>query len=84
LKNKEVFGFAGLWEKWVDKDLGELLETCTIITTEANPVLEQVHDRMPVILKTEDYDRRLDVKETDSAELQKVLLPYPVPSISRP
>ncbi len=33
LKEKEVFGFAGLWETWLDKHLGESLETCTIITT---------------------------------------------------
>lgn len=77
LKNKEVFGFAGLWEEWVDKQSGDLLETCTIITTEANTVLEPVHDRMPVILQTRDYERWLDAKETDFAELQKLLSPYP-------
>ena len=38
LKEKEVFGFAGLREEWLDKETGELLETCTIITTEANEV----------------------------------------------
>ncbi len=77
LKNKEVFGFAGLWEEWIDKKSGEMLETCTIITTTANAVLEPVHDRMPVILKTGDYDRWLDAKETDSTEFQKILSPYP-------
>jgi putative SOS response-associated peptidase YedK len=51
LKDKEVFGFAGLWESWVDKTTGEGLETCTIITTEANDVLKPVHERMPVILR---------------------------------
>jgi putative SOS response-associated peptidase YedK len=48
LKEKEVFGFAGLWEEWLDKESGELLETFTIITTAANDVLKPVHDRMPV------------------------------------
>ncbi len=56
LNDKEVFGFAGLWEEWLDKESGELVETCTIITTEANEVLELVHDRMPVILKPENYE----------------------------
>ena len=77
LKNKEVFGFAGLWEEWIDKNSGESLESFTIITTAANVVLEPVHDRMPVILQTEDYDRWLDLRETDFAELQKLLAPYP-------
>ncbi len=77
LKNKEVFGFAGLWEEWLDKETGELIETCTIITTEANEVLEPVHDRMPVILKTKDYDQWLDAKEKDTDKLQKLFLPYP-------
>jgi putative SOS response-associated peptidase YedK len=77
LKDKEVFGFAGLWEEWLDKDSGELLETCTIITTEANEVLRPVHDRMPVIIKPEDYERWLDEKETNTDNLQNLLAPYP-------
>jgi putative SOS response-associated peptidase YedK len=77
LKEKEVFGFAGLWEEWIDKESGDVLETCTIITTEANEVLKPVHDRMPVILKADDYDRWLDPKENDTDSLQKLLAPYP-------
>ncbi|MEP6900995.1 MAG: SOS response-associated peptidase [Actinomycetota bacterium] len=76
LKDKDVFGFAGLWEKWLDKEAGELIETCTIITTEANKVLEPVHDRMPVILKPKDYDQWLDEKEKDTERLQNLLVPY--------
>jgi|SRR5215204_2241299 len=77
LKDKDVFGFAGLWEEWLDKESGELVETCTIITTEANEVLEPVHDRMPVILKAEDYDLWLDEKEKDTDRLQSFLVPFP-------
>ena len=77
LKDKPVFGFAGLWEEWTDQESGELIESCTIITTEANAVLEPVHDRMPVILKAEDYDRWLDEKLKDTGELQDLLAPYP-------
>ncbi len=76
LKEKEVFGFAGLWEEWLDKQTGELLETCTIITTGANDVLKPVHDRMPVILKPESYDEWLDAKVKDTDKLQKLLVPY--------
>ncbi len=77
LKDKDVFGFAGLYEQWLDKESGEQIETCTIITTEANKVLEPVHDRMPVILKPEYYEQWLDVKEKDTDKLQKLLAPYP-------
>lgn len=50
--------FAGLWEHWESPD-GEL-ETCTIVTTTANQVVERVHDRMPVILAKDEYDLWLD------------------------
>lgn len=77
LKDKEVFGFAGLWEEWLDKETGEMIETCTIITTEANGVLEPIHDRMPVILKPKNYEQWLDEKQKDTDKLQKLLVPYP-------
>jgi putative SOS response-associated peptidase YedK len=76
LKDKPVFGFAGLWETWKDEE-GKELESCTIITTEANSVLATVHDRMPVIIKPEDYQVWLDPKEMDTERLQKLLVPYP-------
>lgn len=69
LKDKDVFGFAGLWEEWLDKESGELVETCTIITTEANEVLDPVHERMPVILNPADYDQWLDEKEKNTERL---------------
>lgn len=76
LTNKPVFGFAGLWETWKTVE-GNELETCTIITTEANAVLAPVHDRMPVIIKPENYEEWLDPKEMDTDYLQKFLAPYP-------
>ncbi len=75
-KEKEVFGFAGLYEKWLDRHSGELLETCAIITTEANEVIKPVHERMPVILKSESYEQWLDPREKDMSVLQKLLVPY--------
>lgn len=77
MKDKPVFGFAGLWEEWTDKETGDVIESCTIITTEANKVLEPVHDRMPVILKPEDYELWLDPKVKEPAKLQHLLAPYP-------
>lgn len=77
LKDRDVFGFAGLWEEWTDKETGEVVETCTIITTAANDVLKPVHHRMPVILKAADYDQWLDEKEKNTDRLQPLLAPYP-------
>lgn len=77
LKEKEVFGFAGLYEQWLDRETGEQIETCTIITTEANKVLEPIHERMPVILKPKDYDQWLEEKERETDKLQRLLAPYP-------
>jgi putative SOS response-associated peptidase YedK len=77
LKDKEVFGFAGLYAEWIDCETGKQIETCTIITTEANKVLEPVHERMPVILKPENYDQWLDAKEKDASKLQYLLAPQP-------
>jgi putative SOS response-associated peptidase YedK len=49
------FAFAGLWESWQPPG-SDALESCTIITTDANELASQVHNRMPVILDAEDYD----------------------------
>lgn len=72
LTHGEPFAFAGLWERWQAHD-GNTLETGTIITTEANSLMASVHDRMPVILPPETYDRWLDPGATD---LQPLLRPY--------
>lgn len=77
LKERDVFGFAGLWEEWLDKETGELLETFTIITTAANAVLKPVLDRMPVIIKAESYDEWLDEGVKDTSRLERLLAPYP-------
>ncbi len=77
LQEHQPFGFAGLWEHWESQTTGEILETCTILTTAANPVLQPVHDRMPVILAPQDYDRWLDPDQNQSAALLPLLQPYP-------
>ena len=59
MKNQQPFAFAGLWEHWQDPK-GEAIDSCTILTTEANELLQQIHERMPVILNPKDYDLWLD------------------------
>lgn len=57
------FAFAGLWEAWNPPGgpMGEkAVESCTIITSEANDDLRPIHDRMPVILTPDDFERWLD------------------------
>lgn len=72
LENHQPFAFAGLWERWNSPD-GETVETCTIITTEANELAATVHDRMPVILSEDEYDRWLD---PGFQSAQSLLHPY--------
>ena len=50
---------AGLWDEWHDKANGETLKSCTMIITEPNEFVAQVHDRMPVPLDEKDFEPRL-------------------------
>jgi putative SOS response-associated peptidase YedK len=74
--DERVFGFAGLWERWKPTEGAEPVDTCTIITTTPNQLMASIHDRMPVILKPEDYGKWLD-RETDPHEAEKLMHPYP-------
>jgi putative SOS response-associated peptidase YedK len=75
LQDKQPFGFAGLWEQWQSPS-GEEIDTCTILTTAANELMAPIHDRMPVILKPEDYDLWLDPQAQDPKMLQPLLQPF--------
>ena len=67
LAGRAPFALAGLWERWIGGD-GEILETCAIITQASRPPLSAIHDRMPLILERDDWDRWLDpsVVQTDA------------------
>ncbi|HYF02934.1 MAG TPA: SOS response-associated peptidase [Patescibacteria group bacterium] len=75
LKSGDVFAMAGLWEKWTDKESGEIIHSFTIITTEANELLKPVHDRMPVILSPKNEDLWLS-NELGMDEHLRLLKPY--------
>jgi putative SOS response-associated peptidase YedK len=51
-----MLAIAGLWDEWTDKQSGEKLKSCTMIITEPNKFVEEVHDRMPVLLKPDQFD----------------------------
>lgn len=70
--------FAGLWELWRDpegSEDAEPLQTCTIITTEANEVIAPLHDRMPVVLAPSQWDTWLDRDNHDLDALEALLVP---------
>ena len=76
MRDESPFGFAGLWERWEGTG-GEVIHSCTILTTEANEVLRPVHDRMPVILHPDDYKLWLDGDARKLDLVREVLRPYP-------
>ena len=69
------FAMAGLWERWEGPD-HSLVESCTILTTEANALMEPIHDRMPVILRADVYDQWLGCGQSDLESLQGLLVSY--------
>lgn len=72
--NRPLLGLAGLWERWEPPD-GSALESFTILTTRANALLAQLHDRMPVIIDRPDYAAWLD-PGADPARLAALLAPF--------
>lgn len=69
-----LFSLAGLWEIWHAPD-GGMLETCTILTTSPNALMELIHNRMPVILDPLDYATWL-APDTPADRLHHLLRPY--------
>ena len=66
MRSEKCFG-SGLRENWTDKESGEKVQSCTIVTTDANEVVAPIHNRMPVILGPDQVDTWLDPKgRTDS------------------
>ena len=63
VKDAEALALAGLFDRWTNRDTGEILDTFTIITTDANPLMEKIHNtqkRMPVILRQADETKWID------------------------
>ena len=76
LENRTLFAFAGLWESRANPD-GSKLETCAILTAEANELIRPLHHRMAVILAPENYDVWLSPQEVETAALMSLLSPHP-------
>lgn len=76
LADGRPFAFAGLWENWNSPDGSNIL-SCTIITTGPNELMSSIHNRMPVMLPEENYHTWLQPGETNSADLARLLVPFP-------
>ncbi|MDQ1145954.1 putative SOS response-associated peptidase YedK [Bacillus sp. SORGH_AS 510] len=74
LKSNDLFAMAGIWEGWKSPE-GKRIHTCSVITTNPNELMKDIHDRMPVILKPEDEKIWLDPSITDPKYLQQFLIP---------
>lgn len=74
LKDDRPFAFAGLAEHWHRGD--QTIDSCTIITTEPNKLMADIHDRMPLILPPDDYDLWLDPEFQNKEKLLSMLRPY--------
>ncbi len=75
LQDDSLFAFAGLWDRWND-GAGQVVESCSILTTMPNSLLADVHDRMPVILSPEYYELWLDPGFRNTKALAEMLRPF--------
>jgi putative SOS response-associated peptidase YedK len=74
MKDESPFAFAGIWDEWRRDKVS--IASCAIITTTANELLASIHNRMPVILRTQSYDTWLEGKY-EPAKLRNLLAPFP-------
>ncbi|MDO8541688.1 MAG: SOS response-associated peptidase [Opitutaceae bacterium] len=80
-RDEQPFVFAGLWESW-RSPAGTELETCSLITTDANPVVGQIHDRMPVILAGSGVEEWINPEHEEPEKLLPLLRPFPAEEMS--
>jgi len=78
LDSEKPFAFAGIWESWKDPNdpNADAVESCSIITTHANTLIQPIHDRMPVILPRELESDWLDLDNTDTSFLREIMIPF--------
>jgi putative SOS response-associated peptidase YedK len=74
--NEDLFAFAGLYSEWTNKETGKCKQTYTIVTTQANAIMSEIHNtkkRMPIILKPDDENKWLN-----NEPIQNFAYPYEV------
>ena len=80
--DQELFGLAGIYEKWISKDGKDEVMTFALLTTEANALVKPLKDEMPVILERKNFDSWLDPVNSDIDMLMGLLKPYPSEKMS--
>jgi putative SOS response-associated peptidase YedK len=75
LRDGGLTALAGLWDRWTS-DQGEVLESCAVLTTQANELVGTLHDRMPVILDVQDFDPWVDSDYHDRDLFERLFRPY--------
>jgi putative SOS response-associated peptidase YedK len=78
LKDDAPFALAGLTDARRDPESGEMLQTCSIVTTKANPLMEKIHNtkkRMPVILHP-DHEKEWITGDVSLLKMKQLLLPF--------
>ncbi len=75
LKDRKIFAFAGISSTWTSPE-GETINSFSIVTTTANPLMLKLHDRMPVIIPRQDEKAWLDNEITDIERLKSLMVPY--------
>jgi putative SOS response-associated peptidase YedK len=75
MKDNSLFAFAGVWDRWKSPG-GPMLQSCSILTTAANELLDGVHDRMPVILPRRHYEAWLTAPAAEAERLAELLVPF--------
>lgn len=71
----EPFTLAGVWERWASRD-GEVIESCAIVTQPSRPPVAAIHDRMPVVLERDEWDRWLEPTSKADDILRGMLEPH--------
>ncbi len=74
MKDNSPMIFAGLWEHWKSSE-GNIIESCTILTTSSNDLIKPLHDRMPLILDNQDMDLWLNPQIIDPEKLKHLFVP---------
>lgn len=76
VSGQDLFAFGGLWEYWKDKETDNEIVSCTILTTDPNELVRPLHDRMPVVIGSDNYGVWLD-SASSADEVKPLLRPYP-------
>lgn len=80
LKDRDLFAFAGLWERWQFND--ETLFTCTMLTTDANDFMRPIHHRMPIILPESKEDEWIKPSFTNAKEAHQFIQTIEIESLT--